>query len=236
MNKLQKKVITASLVGIIVAALSIGCMHVSQDGSKTEFSNTGSFDGNVQVTVHYSSGKEVVLNDTGINKNVKASLIATSGKKKKWLSVMDAEATSTLSSGNYSYSVWNMLDWDYTTCWAEGEPRSEGLWEGFAYYFDGVTRIDGFRIYPGYQKSRRVYRTNIYPRGLSVSVGGYEFEVDLDDWVQDIENDGYYYWVDFTFNSPVYDDCMYATIIAVGTYGSDPDGDCCITEFHPFSY
>ena len=129
-----------------------------------------------------------------------------------------------------------MLDWDLRTCWAEGNPNSEGTMEAFAFWMDETNRIDGFRIYPGYQKSSSVYRNNILPAALQVEVGGYEFWFDLDDCLSDLYNDGDSYWIDCTFSSPVYDDCIYVMIGAVATYGNDPDYDCCITEFHPFYY
>lgn len=194
------------------------------------------YDGEIQAILHSSSGEEVVLNSPKDNKEVMAALSALAGKRSSWIKVKSASATSTLKIDGYSYNVWNMLDWDTTTCWAEGEPRSEGLWEGFSYYFNGNKRIDGFRIYPGYQKNKRVYRNNIYPRGLIVYAGGYEITCDLDNWIQNINRDGDYYWIDITFSSPVYDYEMYTMITAVGTYGDDPDSDCCITEFHPFNY
>ena len=34
----------------------------------------------------------------------------------------------------------------------------------------------------------------------------------------------------------IYTDSVYVTIGAVTTFGSDPDYDCCITEFHPYHY
>ena len=209
---------------------------ISQEDLKAFSENAKPYDGEIQVVLHTSSGEETVLYSPEDNKEAMASLAAVAGKKRSWIKVKSAGATSTLKISGYNYSVWNMLDWDPKTCWAEGEPRSEGLWEGFSYYFSGKTRIDGFRIYPGYQKSKKVYRNNIYPAALEISVGGYRFEFNVDDYAQNINRDGDSYWIDFHFSKPVYDNQMYTMIIAVGTYGSNPDSDCCISEFHPFHY
>lgn len=209
---------------------------ISKEDLKAFSENAEPYDGEIQVVLHTSSGEETVLYSPENNKEAMAALAAIAGKKQSWIKVKSARATSTLKISGYNYSVWNMLDWDPKTCWAEGEPRSEGLWEGFSYYFSGKTRIDGFRIYPGYQKSKKVYRNNIYPAALEISVGGYNIECGLDNWIQNINRDGDSYWIDITFSKPIYDKQLSATIIAVGTYGNDPDSDCCISEFHPFHY
>lgn len=194
------------------------------------------YDGEMQVVLHSSSGEEIVLYEPSDNKEAAVAISAMAGKKRNWLKVKSASATSTLHIKGYNYSVWNMLDWDTRTCWAEGDARSEGLYEGFTYYFNGKTRVDGFRIYPGYQKNKRVYRNNIYPRGMILYGGGYEIDCDFDPGIRNIKNDGDYYWMDITFSKPIYDTKISTMIIAVGTYGSDPDSDCCVTEFHPFRY
>lgn len=217
-------------------AAAVEAELLSKDELEALGDSTKPYDGEMQVVLHSLSGEETVLYSPSDNKEAVAALSAMAGKGRSWLKVKKANATTTLRIKGYNYSVWNMLDWDTRTCWAEGDARSEGLYEGFTYYFSGKTRIDGFRIYPGYQKNKRVYRNNIYPRGMILYGGGYEIDCDFDPGIQNIRNDGDYYWIDITFSKPIYDSKISTMIIAVGTYGSDPDSDCCITEFHPFRY
>ena len=190
------------------------------------------YEGEVQMSVQAVSGEEVPEgeepdSDVTINKN---------SYTPSFIRVSDAAATTTLQASGYNYSVWNMLDWDPTTCWAEGNSGSEGIGEGFAYRFSGQTRIDGFEIFPGYQKSQSVYRKNLLPSELYIEAGGYKYLVDLEPWIQDLPGDGYAYYADFVFSPPIYADTMYVMVTGVGTYGSNPDYDCCISEFHPFRF
>lgn len=193
-------------------------------------------EGKIQAVLHTSSGEEFVLDSSNDSKAELVPLASASSRQRAWIDVRSIYTSTTLMVDGYDYSGWNMLDWDKTTCWAEGEARSEGLWENFTYYFYGTTRIDGFRIYPGYQKNQRIFRKNVFPAGLEVTAGGYTFNVNLDPWLRDLEYDDDYFWIDITFDEPVYDDKISAMIIAVGTTGSNPDSDCCISEFHAFCY
>lgn len=221
--------------GTNVAAAAL-VKPITKDELKAASEGTESYEGEIKVVLHSSSGEDVVLYEPEDNEESLQKFASMSGRKPRWIGVDAAGATSTLYINGYNYSVWNMLDWDTSTCWAEGEPRSEGLWEGFQYWFNRTTRIDGFRIYPGYQKNKRVYRNNIFPRGVVFSAGGYDISCDFDRWLRNINNDGEWYYVDIYFGEPVYDDDMYVMIDAVGSYGSDPESCCCITEFHPFNF
>ena len=209
---------------------------ISKEDLKAATESAKPYGGEMQVVLRTSSGKEIVLYSPDDNKEAVEKFSAMSNSSPHWISVESAGASTTLQIDGYSYSVLNMLDWDTTTCWAEGESRSEGLYENFNYWFFDTTRIDGFRIYPGYQKNQKVYRNNIYPAAFIVTAGGYSIDCDLGDWPRDLYYDGDNYWIDVTFSEPVYDNSMNVMIIAVGTYGEDPDPDCCITEFHPFYY
>ena len=198
---------------------------ISEEDLKAVFEKAQPYEDDIQVVFGTSSG-DVSPAQSAEGQNESGTplfTLKTSGRK--YNTVRDAAATSTLYVRGYNYSVWNLVDRDAKTCWAEGNPRSEGVWEGFAYGFGGRTRVDGFRIYPGYQKNVRVYRNNIVPLALQVELGGYEFFVNLDHYLQNLRNDGDYYWIDFYFPRPVYADSMYVMIGAVTTFGSDPDYD-----------
>ena len=201
------------------------------------FDNAKPFEGKVTAVVNTSEGKQIVLeSEDGATWNgVEAPPLNGSGYY--WTRITDAAASSTLYVEGYNYSVWNMLDWDTRTCWAEGNPYSEGTLQGFAYATEYGEKIDGCRIYPGYQKSSRVYRNNIAPLALDIEIGGCEIWCDLDEWIQPSIGDGQYYWIDLFFSRPVYSTgTIYVTIGAVKAFSANPDYDCCITEFHPFSF
>ena len=201
------------------------------------FDNAKPFEGKVTAVVNTSEGKQIVLeSEDGATWNgVEAPPLNGSGYY--WTRITDAAASSTLYVEGYNYSVWNMLDWDTRTCWAEGNPYSEGTLQGFAYATEYGEKIDGCRIYPGYQKSSRVYRNNIAPLALDIEIGGCEIWCNLDEWIQPSIGDGQYYWIDLFFSRPVYSTgTIYVTIGAVKAFSANPDYDCCITEFHPFSF
>ena len=209
---------------------------ISEEDLKAVFEKAQPYEEDIQVVFGSSSGDESPAQSAEGQNESGTPLFTLKTSGRKYNTVRAAAATSTLYVRGYNYSVWNLVDRDAKTCWAEGNPRSEGVWEGFAYGFGGRTRVDGFRIYPGYQKNVRVYRNNIIPLALQVELGGYEFFVNLDHYLQNLRNDGDYYWIDFYFPRPVYADSMYVMIGAVTTFGSDPDYDCCISEFRPFHY
>lgn len=211
---------------------------IPPDELKKAFDDAKPYEGEVQIVLHTPSGEDIILQGSEAKSKAAAGITALNSynSSRSYLNISSAAASSTLTATGYSYSVWNMLDWDMSTCWAEGNPYSEGTMEGFVYYMDYTSKIDGFRIYPGYQKSKKVYRKNILPLALLVQAGGYQFEFNLDDYLMDITNDGDAYWIDCYFSSPVYSDSIYVMIEAVKTFGSNPDYDCCITEFHPFYY
>lgn len=209
---------------------------VTADEFETAFKEAKEYKDELTVTIHTAKGEDIEIDTSGTGSLAAAKNVNVEGVNVKYNKVYGAAATSTLKPGKFNYSVGNMLDWDVATCWAEGNPNSEGTLEGFAYYMNSGSRVDGFRIYPGYQKSKKVYRTNIVPAALLVEVGGYTFSTDLSPWLMDLQADDAYYWVDITFGTPVYTDSMYVRIAAVTTYGNDPDYDCCISEFHPFHF
>ena len=223
-------------IGSTDAAATVSVKPIAKDELKAASEGAESYEGEIKVVLHSSLGEDVVMYTPEDNEEALQKFAAMAGRKPRWIGVDAAGATSTLYINGYNYSVWNMLDWNTSTCWAEGEPRSEGLWEGFQYWFDRTTRIDGFRIYPGYQKNKRVYRNNIFPRGVVVTAGGYDIDCNLDKWLRNINNDGEWYYVDIYFSSPLYDNEMYVMIDAVGSYSSNPESCCCITEFHPFYF
>ena len=223
-------------IGSTDAAATVSVKPIMKDELKAASEGAESYEGEIKVVLHSSLGEDVVMYTPEDNEEALQKFAAMAGRKPRWIGVDAAGATSTLYINGYNYSVWNMLDWNTSTCWAEGEPRSEGIWEGFQYWFDRTTRIDGFRIYPGYQKNKRVYRNNIFPRGVVVTAGGYDIDCNLDKWLRNINNDGEWYYVDIYFSSPLYDNEMYVMIDAVGSYSSNPESCCCITEFHPFYF
>ena len=223
-------------MGSTSAAAAAVVKPITKEELKAASESAEAYQGELKVVLHSSSGEDVVLYAPEDNEEALQKFAAMSGRKPRWIGVDAAGASSTLYINGYNYSVWNMLDWNTSTCWAEGEPRSEGIWEGFQYWFDRTTRIDGFRIYPGYQKNKRVYRNNIFPRGVVVTAGGYDISCDLDRWLRNINNDGEWYYIDIYFGDPVYDNDMYVMIDAVGSYSNNPESCCCITEFHPFYF
>ena len=223
-------------MGSTSAAAAAVVKPITKDELKAASESAEAYQGELKVVLHSSSGEDVVLYAPEDNEEALQKFAAMSGRKPRWIGVDAAGASSTLYINGYNYSVWNMHDWNTSTCWAEGEPRSEGIWEGFQYWFDRTTRIDGFRIYPGYQKNKRVYRNNIFPRGVVVTAGGYDISCDLNRWLRNINNDGEWYYIDIYFGDPVYDNDMYVMIDAVGSYSNNPESCCCITEFHPFYF
>lgn len=186
------------------------------------------YEGDFHVVLHTTSGENRVLKGRDI--------LAYSGNQPGYIPVSAVGASSTLVENGYAHSAWNMLDWDMTTCWAEGNPYSEGTMEGFAYRLSSYSRIDGFRIYPGYQKSRSTYRNNIVPSALIFEAGGNSIAFDMDGYLRDLSSDDECYWIDCYFYTPMYADTINVMIAAVAAYSSDPYYDCCITEFHPFHY
>lgn len=209
---------------------------ITADEFDAAVKNAVPYEDGVKITLHTAKGDEIELEGSEGSPIAASKYYDASGDGIAYHSIYSASSTSTLIHSGYNYGVGNMLDWDLSTCWAEGNPNSEGTMEGFAYYFGSTTRVDGFRIFPGYQKNRKVYRSNICPLALSVTVGDYTFNCNLDEYMRDLQSDDAWYWVNFTFDSPVYADSMYVMISAVTTYGNDPDYDCCITEFHPFYF
>lgn len=198
--------------------------------------NAVPYEDGVEITLHTAKGDKIKLEGSEGSPVAASKYYDASGDGVAYHSIYAGSSTSTLIRSGYDYGMGNMLDWDLDTCWAEGNPNSEGTMEGFVYYFGSSTRVDGFRIFPGYQKNRNVYRNNIEPLALNVTVGDYSFNFDMDPYMSDLPSDDAYFWVDCVFNSPVYADSMYVMISAVTTYGNDPDYDCCITEFHPFYF
>ena len=210
---------------------------ISQDEFDSVFNEAKPFEGEIKLSAQTVKGEDIELEEGAEVSELSASKIISPGDSGViYNTVYSAFATSTLSLDGYNYNVGNMLDWDLSTCWAEGNKNSEGTMEGFAYMMDAGSRVDGFRIYPGYQKSQKAYKNNILPAALLVEAGGYSFTFDLDNYLMELTNDDGYYWIDCYFGTPVYTDSIYVTIGAVTTYGNDPDYDCCITEFHPFHY
>ena len=231
---------------------------LSEDELKAAFSKATPYDGEVKIVVHSAKGDESFTfnpNDTRDGApdhtlvaqdehssdlpdpyKINANLADSKDNGYKWIEVTGAVASSTLHIDGYDYSVWNMLDWKQDTIWAEGSPGSKGVGEGFAYFLDRTTRIDGLRIYPGFQQSKSLFRNNYLPTSLEISLNDQLFTFDLDGYLRNIYNDGEWFWVDTYFSKPVYADRMYVMISNVTSYGNDPDTDCCITEFHPFQY
>lgn len=232
--------------------------NLSEDELKAAFSKASPYEGKIKIVAHSASGDETFILDPNDGQGsspdsavaaqdapssktpdpgkINASLIDSKNNGYNWIEVTGAAASSTLHIDGYNYSVWNMLDWKQNTIWAEGSPGSKGIGEGFAYFLDRTTRIDGFRIYPGFQESKSLYRNNYLPTALDVCFNDQVLSFNLEDYLENIYNDGEWYWVDTYLYQPVYADRMYVMISNVTSYGNDPDTDCCITEFHPFQY
>ena len=216
---------------------AIAEIPLSEDEMQQAFDSAVPYEDGFTVVIHSSNGDEIVLDSSEGTTLQGKTMPPVNGSDFKWTRITGAAASSTLYVKGYDYSVWNMLDWNPKTCWAEGNPYSEGTMEGFAYATDYNTRIDGFRIYPGYQKSAKVYRNNIVPLMLMIEVGGQEIYWELGDWLYSSINDGTWYWADIYLYNPVYSDgVIYVYIGAVTAFSSNPDYDCCISEFHPFRY
>ncbi len=109
-------------------------------------------------------------------------MLATAGqaqaKPREMLVIEGASASSTLYENGFDHSVYNLLDGDLTTDWAEG---AEG--GGFEEYVELVvapgTQVTGVYVNPGFCKSRDLFYKNAAPTRLTFSSGG----VSVDQWM-----------------------------------------------------
>lgn len=202
---------------------------------KASFDQAAIKEGKVQIADLSVDGDEIKPKDTDAKNRLAASFRDLGGNDHKWNEITGVRATSTLRIKGYDYSAWNMFDWDKKTIWAEAN-GNEGIYEGFELFMDRPTRIEGFRIYPGFQENKKLYRNNYLPCQILVQAGDEVYGYDLRRNIRDLKNDSDFYAIDCYFDEPVYSDYMSVMIRDITSYGSDPDTDCCISEFHPFYY
>lgn len=208
---------------------------ISVEELKTAFDEAAPYEGEVQIVAQSAVGDDIGPKDVDLRSKLKASFRDLDGEDHRWNEVTGVRASSTLRIKGYDYSAWNLFDWSKKTIWAEGA-LNEGIGEGFMLFMDRPNRIDGIRIYPGFQENKNLYRNNYLPCLLYLEVGGQSITCDLRKNLHNFEKDGQYYWVDCYFSEPIYSDYISVIIGDVTSYGSNPDPDCCISEFHPFYY
>lgn len=146
------------------------------------------------------------------------------------VSVADAEASSELTIGTYTYSVAYSYDGDVNTCWQDGVPRN-GSGEILTYYFDQPRYIVGVSIINGrvdieeeYYDNNRIERLVVYY--LLDGMVKENAVVDLHD-VYNMEP-VYYELTDGIFTEAYYCDSIQVEIESV--YEGEKYNDLCLTE------
>lgn len=137
-----------------------------------------------------------------------------------------AFSTSQLSSitnydGTFTYSASNVLDSNYSTCWAEGVSGS-GINESIVLSSERKQHVSSIDIYNGlYTNSELFYKNNrIKDCRIEVS-DGTSFDVTLD---------GDYYAQPNTVNFSYPVDTEYIKITILSVYGGNKYDDTCVTE------
>ena len=121
----------------------------------------------------------------------------------------------------HTYNVWNVLDGDLSTCWAEGK---EGLGENekIQLIFNDTYRVSRVTIYNGLETSRELYEKNARVGTLDVSFSnGASYEFSLNDgWESAVST--------FTLPAPV--DTSYIELTVKSAYAGSRYEDTCISE------
>lgn len=137
-----------------------------------------------------------------------------------------AFATSQLSSisnydGTFTYSASNVLDSNYTTCWAEGASGS-GINESIVLSAERKQHVSSIDIYNGLYTSSELFYKNNRIKDCRIEVSdGTCFDVTLD---------GDYYAQPNTVNFSYPIDTEYIKITILSVYGGNKYDDTCVTE------
>ena len=149
------------------------------------------------------------------------------GWKTGWLQPIKIVTSSELIEYGYDHNGWNVDDWNFTTCWAEGASNN-GLGEYIDFYYPEGTILTGGVIFPGYLKSESLFYKNGAPALLEVygypSTGIIETSEIVNSFTACQK--GYY----FNFDTPIYYDGGKFRVMIEGMRDGNTYDDACITE------
>ena len=155
------------------------------------------------------------------------STVPGEGWKTGWLQPIKIVTSSELYEYGYDHNGWNVDDWNFTTCWAEGASNN-GLGEYIDFYYPEGTIITGGVIFPGYLKSEDLFYKNGAPALLEVYGYPETGLIETSDIVNSFSacQKGCY----FTFDQPIYYDNSKFRVMIEGMREGNTYADACITE------
>ena len=138
-------------------------------------------------------------------------------------------ASSTLYEEGYDYSPYQVTDWNWDTCWAEGAYGS-GAWECLTFTFPSQYELTSFSILPGFWKRDDLFYKNAAPKKIQISSGSYCETFDLSSCLSSYgkaSSEGFR----FSFSSPL--SCLSSIQVSIQSVREgNTYADCCITELH----
>ena len=148
--KLDNKMLTIKVGETGYIEANMNCTYKVKDASICEVDSFGTVKG-------LKEGKTTVV-CTGENKTKVTCTIVVS-EKENVIEIESYEASSTLLAENYDYSVKNVFDNNFNTCWVEGA-EDDGLGQSITVHFKNKVKINQINLVNGISKTNELYLKN----------------------------------------------------------------------------
>ena len=147
--KLENKKLTIKVGETAYIEANMDCTYKVKDSSICEVDSFGTVKG-------LKEGKTTVV-CTGENKTTVTCTIVV--EKDNVIEIESYEASSTLLAENYDYSIKNVFDNNFNTCWVEGA-EDDGLGQSITIRFKDKVKINQINLVNGISKTNELYLKN----------------------------------------------------------------------------
>lgn len=147
--KLKKTKLTIKVGETEYIEANMDCQYKVKDTSICEVDSFGTVKGLKEGTT--------TVTCTADNKTQATCQITV--QKENKIEIESYEASSTLLAENYDYSVKNVFDQNYKTCWVEGA-EDDGLGQSITVHFKNKVKINQLFIVNGISKTNELYLKN----------------------------------------------------------------------------